>query len=38
MVNADYEQMMHTIEWLGLTWNGPAVMEFIEPRLWKSRK
>jgi hypothetical protein len=38
MVNADYEQMMHTIEWLGLTWNGSAVMDFIEPKLWKARR
>jgi hypothetical protein len=38
MVNADYTQMMHTIEWLGLTWNGSAVMDFIEPKLWKARR
>lgn len=38
MVNADYEQMMHTMEWLGLTWNGSAVSEFIEPKLWKARR
>lgn len=38
MVNADYEQMMHTVEWLGLQWNGKAVIDFIEPKFWKSRK
>jgi hypothetical protein len=38
MVNADYTQMMHTIEWLGLTWNGSAVSDFIEPKLWKARR
>jgi hypothetical protein len=38
MVEGDYQQMMETIEWLGLKWNGPAVYDFIEPRLWKARR
>jgi len=38
MIHADYTQMMQAIEWLGLKWNGPGVIDFIEPRLWKSRR
>ena len=38
MVKANYEQMNETIEWLGLTWKQKEVMDFIEPKLWKSRK
>ena len=38
MINADYAQMKDTIEWAGLRWNGPAVMDFIEPKLWKVRE
>lgn len=38
MVNADYKQMMELMEWLGLEWNGKAVMDFIEPKLWKARR
>lgn len=37
MVSGDYQQMYETIEWLGLDWNS-KVMEFIEPKLWKSRQ
>lgn len=38
MVESNYQQMMETIEWLGLEWNGKAVYDFIEPRLFHSRK
>lgn len=38
MVNCDYQQMMETVEWLGLEWNAKAVMDFIEPKLWKARQ
>lgn len=38
MIYGDYSEIKDTVEWLGLKWNGPAVMDFIEPRLWKARK
>lgn len=38
MVRGDYEQIYELIEWLGLTWKSEQVMEFIEPKLWKSRR
>ena len=38
MVYGDYSEIKDAIEWLGLEWNGPAVMDFIEPKLWKSRQ
>ena len=37
MVMHDYQQMMETIEWLGLDWND-QVLSFISPKLWNSRK
>ena len=37
MVYGDYQQMMETIEWLGLKWNS-KVLTFIDPKLWKSRR
>lgn len=37
MVNGDYQQIMETIEWLGLSWKS-KVLEFIDPRLWKARR
>lgn len=37
LVNGDYQQMMETIEWLGLEWAGAKVHAFIEPKLFKSR-
>lgn len=37
MIAGDYSQLKETIEWLGLEWN-PKVMEFIEPKLYNSRK
>jgi len=37
MVIGQYEEMMDTIEWLGLKWNS-EVLNFIDPKLWKSRK
>lgn len=36
MVYGDYSEMKDVIEWLGLKWNGPAIVDFIEPKLWKS--
>lgn len=38
MVRGDYEQIYELIEWLGLTWKSEQVMDFIEPKLWKSRR
>ena len=38
MVKADYSELKDAIEWAGLQWNGQAVMEFIEPRLWRARR
>lgn len=38
MVRADYSELKEAIEWAGLTWNGPAITDFIEPRLWKARR
>lgn len=37
MVYGDYQQMMETIEWLGLKWNS-EVLNFIDPKLWKARR
>jgi hypothetical protein len=37
MVNGDYQQIMETMEWLGLSWKS-GVLNFIDPRLWKARK
>jgi len=37
MVTGDYQQMYETIEWLGLEWKS-EVLNFIDPRLWKSRR
>lgn len=38
MINADYQQIKDAVEWVGLNWDGKAVMDFIEPKLWKTRK
>ena len=38
MINSDYGQIKETIEWLGLEWNEKAVVDFIEPKLWKARR
>lgn len=37
MVNGDYSQLYEVINWLGLEWNS-EVLNFIDPKLWKSRK
>lgn len=37
MVLHDYEQMMETIQWLGLKWDD-KVLSFVTPKLWNSRK
>jgi hypothetical protein len=37
MVYGDYQQMMETIEWLGLKWNS-QVLSFVDPKLWKARR
>jgi hypothetical protein len=37
MVNGDYQQMMETIEWLGLNWNRD-ILDFVEEKLWHSIK
>ena len=36
MVYGDYKQIMETVEWLGLEWKS-EVLNFIDPKLWKSR-
>lgn len=38
LIEGDYDQMRDTIQWLGLTWNQKEVMNFIEPKLWKTRQ
>lgn len=38
MVDSNYSQMKETIEWLGLEWNEKAIVDFIEPKLWKARR
>lgn len=38
LVGGNYEQMYEVIEWLGLTWRSKEVIDFIEPKLWKSRQ
>ena len=37
MVQGDYQQIMETIDWLGLEWKS-EVLSFIDPKLWKSRQ
>ena len=37
MVDGDYQEMMETIDWLGLKWNS-EVLSFIDPKLWKARR
>jgi len=37
MIDGDYSQIKEMLEWLGLEWN-QDVMDFIEPKLWKSRQ
>ena len=38
LVRGNYEQALEVIEWLGLKWRGKEVMDFVEPKLWKSKK
>jgi hypothetical protein len=38
LIQADYSELKEAIEWVGLPWNGSAVTDFIEPRLWKARR
>ena len=37
LVLGDYQQLMETIEWLGLSWKS-EVLSFIDPKLWKARR
>lgn len=37
LMKGNYEQLYEVIEWLGLEWKPTEVMEFIEPKLWKSK-
>ena len=37
MVYGDYQQIMETVDWLGLKWKS-EVLAWIDPKLWKSRK
>jgi hypothetical protein len=38
MVGGDYSQLYDTLEWLGLEWNVSKILNFIDPKLWHSRK
>jgi len=38
MVEGNYTLMKEAVEWAGLEWNHQAVLDFIEPKLWKSRQ
>ena len=38
MVDSNYSQMKETIEWLGLEWNEKAIVDFVDPKLWKARR
>lgn len=38
LIKGDYEQLHELIEWLGLTWKEKEVIDFISPKLWKSKK
>lgn len=38
LIDGDYDQMKETIQWLGLTWKQKEVMDFIEPKLWKTKQ
>lgn len=38
MVWGNYEQLYEVVEWLGLPWKGQEIMDFIEPKLWKSKQ
>jgi len=37
MVQGDYKQLFEAIDWLGLRWNS-AVLNFVDPKLWKARE
>lgn len=37
IVQGDYSQIFHLVQWLGLKWNDNVITD-IEPLLWKSRK
>ena len=37
MLLGDYSEMYEVLPWLGLEWN-PEIVNFIEPKLWKTRK
>jgi len=37
MVDGDYQEMMETIDWLGLKWNS-QVLSFIDPKFWRARR
>jgi hypothetical protein len=36
MVQGDYQQLFETVDWLRLKWSS-KVLEFIDPKLWRSR-
>lgn len=36
MINANYQEIKDTIEWLGLEWKS-EVLSFVDPKLWHSR-
>jgi len=37
LLRGNYEQMYELIDWLGLTWKSKEIMDFLEPKLWKSK-
>ena len=38
MVRGDYSQLYETVEWLGLKWDSDALIKFVDPKLWHSRR
>ena len=37
MVSGDYQQIMETVDWLGLKWKS-EVLGYVDPKLWKARQ
>jgi hypothetical protein len=37
MIKGDYEQLYEVIDWLGLKWKQKEVIEFLDPKLWKTK-
>jgi hypothetical protein len=37
MIRGNYEQLYEVIDWLGLKWEQKEVIEFLDPKLWKTK-